>query len=539
MSERELTDELLAAAGAGSSRLRLAIACAILASLAAIALLGISGWFLTSAAIAGAAGAAAVQAFNYLLPSAGIRFLAIVRTAARYGERLLGHEAALRAMAELRTRLFSRRAAEDSRKTSIDARTASATLLDDIAALEDIVMRRPAWFAGLAGCAVSVAFVSAAGVWAAIGQAAILSIIPLIVRRLTARLTDEPARLCARQAIELRTQFSEFAASRSEIAAYGLSPRIVEEMTPSWEAFEASKQRLLRGEAMIAAVLSGWMALAVGLVFVLGEGSAAIMAMALLASGAGVEAMTGFTRNSLRQSGIEQSLSRLGELSKSRNVALKYEVRKSSAERLSIAGHTIEPGERVAITGISGSGKTRLIEALAGMREAAHPAAMHGVEISELPADRLRRQFALAPQEPMLLVGTIEDNLRVAAPGLTMAQLVEAIRITCLEERVRTMPDGLFTWLGAEGGFLSGGERKRLSLARALLARRPWLLLDEPTEGLDAQTEAQVISNLGTWLDQTGTGLLLVSHRPEPFSLTSRSLPIHALECCKPTAPVT
>ena len=96
-----------------------------------------------------------------------------------------------------------------------------------------------------------------------------------------------------------------------------------------------------------------------------------------------------------------------------------------------------------------------------------------------------------------------------------------ALTVACLDARVADMPLGLDTWLGESGGILSGGERKRLSLARALLAERPWLVLDEPTEGLDAATEAELIGRLCAWLDATGTGLLLASHRPAP--LASRS----------------
>ncbi|WP_163497479.1 ATP-binding cassette domain-containing protein, partial [Escherichia coli] len=79
---------------------------------------------------------------------------------------------------------------------------------------------------------------------------------------------------------------------------------------------------------------------------------------------------------------------------------------------------------------------------------------------------------------------------------------------------IKEMPAGLETRLGEAGGTLSGGERKRLSLARALLAGRPWLLLDEPSEGLDSTTESELVARLDAWLAETGTGLVLVSHRP-------------------------
>ncbi|MFN3798587.1 MAG: ATP-binding cassette domain-containing protein, partial [Sphingobium yanoikuyae] len=98
-----------------------------------------------------------------------------------------------------------------------------------------------------------------------------------------------------------------------------------------------------------------------------------------------------------------------------------------------------------------------------------------------------------------------------------------------LDQRIASLPGGIDYRLGEAGGTLSGGERKRLSLARALLTGRPWLLLDEPTEGLDAATEALLISRLRIWLDRTGTGLILISHRPAPLTLTDRQVPVSAI----------
>jgi len=529
MNERELLADLLDATGTGRSRLRLAAAAGAIASLSAVALLGLSGWFLASVALAGAAGVVAAQGFNYLIPSAAIRLLAILRTAGRYGERLLGHQAALEGMAALRARLFARRAAMDSRADGDDAGAASAALLDDIAALEDIVIRRPAVFAGLAGAALSVALVALAGWKAAVALALALVALPVLLRYLTVRLTAKPSAQLADAVVALRKAMTDFAAVRTEIAAYGLAPRIREALAPLEAAHDRAKTHLVKAEAVIAALQTLYTAAIVAMVFALSDAHAPIIALAVLVSGAGVEATGGLTRSAMRKAGIERSLARLSDLSRSPEAAAHYEVRPILAAPLMLGATAMAPGERIAISGISGSGKTRLIEALAGLRPAVHPLYVAGVPIAEVSADDLRRQFALVSQDPGLLMGTVADNLRIGAPGVDTDMMLAALRIVALEARIAAAPDGLDTWLSSDGGFLSGGERKRLALARALLARRPWLLLDEPTEGLDSGTEQAVIDNLDAWLDQTGTGLVMVSHRPDPLRLARRNVSIGSL----------
>jgi ATP-binding cassette, subfamily C, bacterial CydC len=529
MNERALLADLLDATGTGRGRLRLAAGAGALASISAVALLGLSGWFLASAALAGAAGVVAAQGFNYLVPSAAIRLLAILRTVGRYGERLLGHQAALEGMAALRTRLFARQAAMDSREDGANARRAGAVLLDDIAALEDIVIRRPAVVAGLAGAVAAVILTVFAGWLAALALATALAAMPVLLQRLAVRLSAEPAARLADAVLALRTAMTEFAEVRSEIAAYGLAPRISASLVPLELAHDQAKTDLIQAEARIGAVQSLYGAVVAALVLVLAEGAAPLIALSVLAASAGVEATAGLTRNAMRKAGIEKSLARLASLSRAEKSAQVFVPEDTPARAIGLGSTIIVPGARIAISGISGSGKTRLLEALAGLRPAVHALTVGDTPVSEIAADGLRRQFALVPQDAMLLAGTIADNLRIAAPGLREEAMWDALRIACLDHRIREAPERLDAWLSSDGGFLSGGERKRLALARALLARRPWLLLDEPTEGLDSATEHRVIDNLAGWLAQTGTGLILVSHRPNPLRLAHRIVSIGSL----------
>jgi ATP-binding cassette subfamily C protein CydC len=187
----------------------------------------------------------------------------------------------------------------------------------------------------------------------------------------------------------------------------------------------------------------------------------------------------------------------------------------------------LEPGSRLVLTGPSGCGKTTVLERLLGLRspeseECRNERLLVG---GEDPSTHTRPAFAHAPQDAALIAGTVRANL-VLAGVYSDDALWEVLADAALDARVRALPQGLDTWIGENGERLSGGERRRLSLARALLRGAPWLLLDEPTEGLDAATEALVVQRLDARLKRTGQGLVLVSHRPAPRALCDQELPI-------------
>lgn len=510
--------------------LRQAFACATIAGLASILLLALSGWFLTGAAIAGASGVAAVAAFNYLIPSAAIRALAILRTGGRYGERLLSHQAALTAMADLRGTLFGKLAAQDSRTApDLAGGDASARLIGDIEALEDLVVRRPSRPASLAAAVFAVALVALAGWKAALALALLLAILPPLLTLAARYLTARPAAEAAEALGALRTAFVDYAAARPEIIAYGLAPRVADTIADLSRPLDRARAALAHGDGAVAGLLAGYGTFAAATVFALAEGAAPIRALALLAAAASVEAMAAFARTALRQASVETGLARLATLADLPGTLAPAPRDKAAALPVTISTQRLAPGDRVAIIGASGTGKTRLIEALAGLRMAIHPLLLGDTPVDRCSADALRAQFALAPQDAVLIAGSIGDNLRVARPGITEAEIQAALHTACLDVTVAAMPAGLDTPIAEAGGTLSGGERKRLSLARALLAGRPWLLLDEPSEGLDAATEAELVRRMADWLDATGAGLILVSHRHAPLALAATRIDIAAV----------
>ncbi|MBQ1559911.1 ATP-binding cassette domain-containing protein, partial [Caulobacter sp.] len=238
---------------------------------------------------------------------------------------------------------------------------------------------------------------------------------------------------------------------------------------------------------------------------------APLAALAGLAAGMGIEALAGLALAFDQDGAADAAHARLNEILRH---APRAAGSASPPARLTVLGVTLERGQRLAVLGPSGCGKTTVIETLLGLRGQASPAP--------------RSAFAWLPQDAALIAGSVRDNLRLAAPKATDDQLWAVLEDACLAERVRAAPEGLDAWLGDDGERLSGGERRRLALARAYLRDAPWLLLDEPTEGLDPTTEAQVVERLRRRLDRTGQGLLLVSHRPAPATICATRITLGA-----------
>jgi ATP-binding cassette subfamily C protein CydC len=245
--------------------------------------------------------------------------------------------------------------------------------------------------------------------------------------------------------------------------------------------------------------------------------------MAALAAAAGIELLAALAQAALQEVGAQEASDRLLALTGGEDEASSTLCAAGPGE-LQLGERVFAPGSRIALTGVSGSGKTMVLEQLAGLRGGSRALALDGEPVSAIDLPRLAARFAICPQSAPVLLGTIAENLRLAGADLPDAALWESLETVCLAERVRAFPSGLAERVGEGGIALSGGERKRLSLARALLARRQWLLLDEPTEGLDAATEAQVVDRLRGWLERTGSGLVIASHRPAPLALTSQSI---------------
>lgn len=516
---------------AQSARLRLAALGAVVVSIAAVGLLGLSGWFITGAAFAGVAGLAAVQAFNYMMPSAIIRLLAILRTGARYVERVAGHEAALKALARLRPQMFETiTAGPAERALSLSSGEVSARLVQDVDAVQILFVRRSVpWGLG-AGAATAVVLAALAAPLA--GLALFLAMALACVGGLVlARWLADPAGRAAQTAVgALKDRLSALEAAAPELKAYDLDDWAVAESMQAAAACDQAQVALARAGGWMAVWQALATAVAVAAVVPATSGAPlAMTALAVLAAVMGVESAGGLV-GALHQNGAAvEALQRLDAMTPP---PVEAAVGKPEGEALRWRTLDLEiaPPFRLGVYGPSGAGKTTLIERVMGLRDAV-PGEIEvgGVDAADVSGQHRRALFAYAAQDVRLLDGTIRQNLLMAGPA-DDDTLWRALDDAVLGDRIRAEPLGLDAHVGANGERLSGGERRRLGLARAYLRDAPWLVLDEPTAGLDAITEAWVLSALQRRLTERSQGLILVSHKPGPIGLCDERLQVHGVD---------
>ncbi|MGB0721917.1 MAG: thiol reductant ABC exporter subunit CydC [Gammaproteobacteria bacterium] len=500
---------------------------AMITIMANVALMSLSGWFITAMAAAGAGGAA----INYFTPAAIIRGLAMLRTGGRYAERLVTHEATFRVIADLRVWLFRRL---QPLAPGALADLHSGELLDrlqkDIDRLDGVYLRMllPVLAAALA-LVVFALFLGSYGLsylgGVALGWGIAGVLVPLWIQSRTAR----PAAAQVLDISDLRRGFLDSLQGVGDLINAGAMATYRARIRDSESRLGRAQDRVQFWSSLgtagvpVAAGLAAWGVLILAVPAVhdgaLNGPQLAMLSLFALASFEAVAALPnafglwGETRAALAR--IVELVTRPPAVAEADtpvcmpshnglrfdSIRLGY----GDGEPL-LDGFDLEvaPGGRVLITGPSGVGKSSLINLLLRFRDPDAGRVLLGEsDVRGLDGEALRAQIALVPQTPYFFSASIRENLLIADPGADDARLIA--------DFIHEQAEGLDTWMGDTGVKVSGGQARRLAVARALLKRAPLFVMDEPTEGLDTQTAHALMARLDKELE--GCTVLVISHR--------------------------
>ncbi len=513
----------------------LGVVLAIVTLLASIGLLTLSGWFLSASAVAGFAG---LYSFNYMLPAAGVRGTAITRTAGRYFERLVSHDATFRVLQHLRVTTFSKllplspaglaryRQGELLNRVVADVDTLDHLYLRVISPMVGALVVIVVVTLGLSLLDASIALV--------LGGIMLLTLclLPPLFYRAGKPTGENLTRLRG----EYRQQLTGWLQGQAELTIFGASRRYRARM----ENTELNWHEAQRKQSELTALSQALMLLIGGI---------AVMAMLWLASGgvgdntqpgplialfvfcalAAFEALAPVTGAFQHLGQVVASALRItqitGQQPEVEFSTAATDVPEQLALRLadvSFAYHgqaqpaldninlTIPAGAHVAVLGRTGCGKSTLLQLLTRAWDPAHGQILfNDMPLKEMSEPALRKTVSVVPQRVHLFSATLRDNLLLAAPGTADDELRAMLEKVGLHKLLDD--EGLNSWLGEGGRQLSGGELRRLAIARALLHNAPLMLLDEPTEGLDATTERQILDLLEK--EMQGKTVLMVTHR--------------------------
>ena len=511
-------------------------ALALLAALAAIGLMAVSGWFVAAMALAGVGGAA----INYYTPAAAIRACAILRTGGRYGERVVTHEATLRGLAGLRSWLFRRLIPlAPARLSALRSGELFSRLRADIDALEHfyLAVLVPAAVALLSlalTLLICLIVLPAATALLLLGALSAGVLLPAWIQR----RAGADASQAVSETAELRGMLLDAVRGHAELLSWGGVDAHSARIDSLAARLDGRRTRIERlqavtgGSVALLAQLTLLGVLALGLTAVQrGTLAPPLLVMLALLTLASLETITPLSEALAQWRATLTSAGRVFELADAspafvepdtcpplpptpliafENAALRYG--EDAPWALDGVDLVLAAGARMAVVGPSGAGKSSLLSALLKFYPLQKGRICFGGQpLDALQGDELRRRIAVIAQQTVIFNLSLRDNLLLAAPDADDARIERAVRAAQLAEFVASLPLGYDTVLGEGGALVSGGEARRIGIARALLKDAPVLVLDEPTEGLDARTAR----DLYVALDAAARNrtLLLITHR--------------------------
>lgn len=522
--------------------------------MAGVGLLSLSGWFITATAVTALAwGAGLAASIDIYVPGSGIRFFALARTVSRYFERLYNHDTVLRLLADLRVGMFRALSRLDGQTQSrYRASQWLNRLTRDIDTLDNLYLRllAPPLVALLGSGLVALLiglFLPLAGLVVIVVLAAVLMVLTLAMARWGRALSRQQVST----ADALRVKAVEQAQGLAELQAWQVLPDHQHDLMARARHHSRDRCQLESRAAMGQALSELGIQGTALLILILALGAyqqelvsgpvMVMMPLAVMALAEGFNALPsafvhwGSSEAAARRLNEQRALSgRLPEPTQPRPVTPNAPLTWKNVA-VTLGAHPVfhnlnlelRPGEKLAIIGPSGAGKSTLAALAARLIDPDQGQLRWGdTALSELNSEQWRAQTAVLTQDAHLFNDSIATNLRIANPEATDEQLWQALEQVALAERVRTFSQQLDTQIGEFGRQLSGGEARRIALARILLKDPGLVILDEPLTGLDRATAEIVTSNLNRFL-KTRSALLL-GHEPRALPEADRVLVLNS-----------
>jgi ATP-binding cassette, subfamily C, bacterial CydC len=483
-------------------------------------------------ATAGAALAVAITTTTLLAPGI-LRALGTARVLLRYLERLVTHAATFRALADLRVWFFRRLAAGGAGGLGFrQAGDLLSRLVTDIEALDGLYLRILLPVAGAAFLLPVVALVIAPhSIPLAATLILLFALAAFALPWFAARATLTAGMTLAEAAGAVRIVALDALTGLREVRAFGAEGRMLAAMQARETALLAAQHALAKrtATATIGAFLCAHAAL-FAVLLAAGLNPTAAVATAFLVLAA-FEAVGGLPRAGALAGHAAAAAHRVLQAADEpvpvpdpaapkplptgftlRFEALHYRWRPELPEVFTGLTLEVPEGARVALLGPSGAGKSTLAAlALKVVAPDQGRILLGGTDIAELTGPKVHARIGWLSQATHLFDDTIRANLRLARPDADDAALWAALDAAQIGEVVRALPDGLDAWVGEGGARFSGGQGRRLALARALLSPAPILILDEPCAGLDAATERAFLSTLNEVAP--GRTIIMITHR--------------------------
>lgn len=494
-----------------------------------VALTATSGWLIVRAS-------ERPVILTLLVAIVAVRAFGMARPVLRYAERLVSHDDALRRLVTARTRTYAGLVPLTPARLGTRGRGALLTaVVDDVTEVVEAGVR--AWgpmasvaLTGILTAAMTTAILPAAGM-----VVLALLVLAAVVTGLAWHLERDGQHDLGEARAEVATLSELVTTQAGALRAVGGGPSVLARLDRAQTKVERASRRQSRGRATAGAtlLLLGGAAASAVAAAAYGQGvDPAVLAAVVLVPIALAEPFALLPEAARALARAQASERRLAEVLGQAPavldeaptagllpVATTLELTDVAAswdgDRPALPAVTVRiaPGTRLAVTGPSGCGKSTLLAVLARQVHPTGSYAVSGTSVADLPVADVRALFALVDDEPHVFATSVRENLRLARPDATDTEVTHALDRAGLRTWRTALPDGLDTALGAGGRGISGGERARLAVARALLSGRPVWLLDEPLAHLDHGTARAVLEDLlAAAGDRT---VVMVSHRPD------------------------